>query len=426
MDFLKTLLLALLTSTSLSAVASEDWSDDNWEEDWGDEASSSPWQWSGFLEADYGCRLKNDSAIDQGKTLSELRGRFELEYQAEEWRLDLEVDGLYDDVLHKGEVQTRSAHTSFSPTHRIDIKAGRQVLTWGTGDYLFLNDLFPKDWQSFFSGRDDEYLKAASNSVKASWFADSFSFDLVWTPRFTPDHTINGDRFSYFSPAEGKSSATHLNPDEPSSSSWSGRLSINHNSVEYAFYGYLGYWTTPVGINEKGRMTYPKLNVWGTSLRMPAGQGLLNAEFAWYDSKEDRSGDKPQTANSQIRLLAGYEQEVGSNLTAAVQYYLEWTQDYDQLKSHAFFPDYEQDEYRQLLTLRLTKLTHQQKLIWSLFSFWSWTDKDVYLKPSVTWRVNDQWTVATGANLFYGKSRYSFFGQHEDNSNAWLRVRWHY
>ena len=37
-----------------------------------------------------------------------------------------------------------------------DVKIGQQVLTWGTGDYVFLNDLFPKDYPSFFAGRSDD------------------------------------------------------------------------------------------------------------------------------------------------------------------------------------------------------------------------------------------------------------------------------
>ena len=55
----------------------------------------------------------------------------------------------------------------------LDVKLGRQVLTWGTGDLLFLNDLFPKDWVSFFAGRDDEYLKAPSNTLRATQYNGS-------------------------------------------------------------------------------------------------------------------------------------------------------------------------------------------------------------------------------------------------------------
>ena len=68
----------------------------------------------------------------------------------------------------------------------------------------------------------------------------------------------------------------------------------------------------------------------------------------------------------------------------------------------------------------------QQKLTWSLFTFWSWTDQDAYLRPSVSYRLDDNWEFATGANLFLGDDKHTFFGQHEDNSNAWMRVRYNY
>ncbi|MGY0218749.1 hypothetical protein ACWJJH_15390 [Endozoicomonadaceae bacterium StTr2] len=420
------LLISMLSVQAVVAADSpndNDWEDDNWEsEGWEDEPDS-PWHWKGFAEAGYGSRLHHNAALPRDKTYSEFRTRLELDYQAESWQLQLKGDAVYDDVQHKGQWQTRTAAVAFSPAEQLDIKVGRQVLTWGTGDYLFLNDLFPKDWQSFFTGRDDEYLKAPSDSLKASWYGQGFNLDLVWSPEFTADRIVNGDRFSYFSPAQDKSTAAHTHPDKPDGDTLAVRLATSRNGVEYAAYGYHGYWPTPVGINKKGQMTYSSLNVWGASARTPLGKGVFNSELAWYDSREDRKGNNPGIANSQFRGLLGYEQEVIKDLTAAVQYYLEWTQDYDRLKKHSPNPAYEPEEYRQLLTLRLTWRTLQQKLQWNLFSFWSWTDRDAYLKPSVVYRMDDRWTFSVGANLFYGRHRYSFFGQHEDNSSIWGRVR---
>ncbi|USE35572.1 hypothetical protein [Endozoicomonas sp. SCSIO W0465] len=408
--------------------ATDEWSDDGWDDDsWGgewQEAPPSPWVFRGFAEAGYGRRTGDDPATNQSSTLSEIRGRLSLDYVADNWRLDMQTETLFDDVANDTEWTIREMALSFSPLDQLDIKAGRQVVTWGIGDYLFLNDLFPKDWQSFFSGRDDEYLKAPSDSLKASLFAEYFSFDLVWTPEFEPDNSLTGERFSFFSPGAGTTVAPDpiLNPDEPTGSTLSTRLATNHKGVEYALYGYSGYWPTPQGISNQGQMFYPGLNGWGGSVRMPVSSGLFNAEFSWYDSEDDRDGTDPNIPNSQLRGLLGYEREMANNLTAAVQYYLEWTADYDSQQLNAASPEYSQDEYRQLLTLRLTWLTMQQKLNWSLFSFWSPSDEDAYIRPSVTYRVNDQWTVATGANLFCGNREYSFFGQHENNSNAWVRA----
>ena len=420
---LRAVVISLLVSTAYASEGSgwDDWGDSSWEE-----ASVSPWRFGGFIEGAYGGRTKEDSATDKSTTLGEIRGRLELDYIGDSWQVYARGDVLHDDVLSKTEWQTRELALTFSPAERLDVKAGRQVLTWGTGDYLFLNDLFPKDWQSFFAGRDDEYLKAPSDSVKASWFADSFSMDLVWTPRFSPDHTLNGDRFSYFSPVACGNIATGPKPDKPSGSTLSGRIATTHQGVEYALYGYAGYWTGPLGVNEPDQAYYPEMNSWGASLRTSLGKGLFNSELAWYHSREDRTGNKPTIPNSQLRWLAGYEQEVAKNLTAAFQYYLEWTQDYDELKAHSPAPQYEVDEYRHLLTARLTLLTMQQKLTWSLFAFWSPSDQDTYLKPSVSYRVNDSWSLSGGASLFYGKEKHTFFGQHETNSNVWTRVRFNF
>ncbi len=421
------LLSTLISTLTCFAITSVTASDDGWEDDWEDEVQS-PFHWNGFIEAAYGKRLHNDPAISGNTTLAEIRGRLELEYITDQWRLDFSGDAGHDDVVQDSGWLTRELNISFSPINSIDIRAGRQVLTWGTGDYVFLNDLFPKDWQSFFSGRDDEYLKAPSDSFKLSGFADRYSIDLIWTPSFTPDHSLNGERFSFFSPATAGNIApdSEFNPHEPSGDTWSARVSTLGRGIEYTLYGYSGYWTSPLGMTSQGNMTYPKLNSLGASLRTPMGKGLFNAEFAWYDSLEDRSGSDPLIPNAQQRWLIGYEQEMASNLTAGVQFYLERTLDYDRLIANSPYPQYETDEYRQLLSLRLTWQPGQKKLTGSLFTFWSPSDQDAYIKPSVTYRVDDQWSVATGANLFYGKQKHTFFSQHENNSNVWLRVRFSY
>lgn len=415
----------MLLATKSSGSDDVEWSDEGWGGDSWEETTDSPWQFGGFTETALGSRWQDTANLNR-LTLGDIRNRLELNYSADHWQLDAKGDALYDQVLEKVQWQTRELSLSFSPVRMLDIKLGRQILTWGTGDYLFLNDLFPKDWQSFFSGRDDEYLKAPSDGIKVSWYSRLFNVDLVRTASFMPDHTLNGDRFSYFSPVLADNISVDPNPEKTSKSTWSGRISRQERGVEYALYGHRGYWTTPVGVNSRGEAYYPDLNSYGASIRTPLASGLLNAEIAWYDSHEDRNGNNPAIANSQLRWLLGYEREVAKNLTTSAQYYLEWTQDYKPLINNSPYPDYETDEYRHVLTFRLHWRTMQQKLIWSLFSFWSPNDRDAYLKPGVSYRINDSWTVASGANLFIGKEKHTFFGQHENNINIWGRVRFSY
>ena len=72
-----------------------------------------------------------------------------------------------------------------------------------------------------------------------------------------------------------------------------------------------------------GRATFPRLRSYGASLRRPMAGGIANIELGYYDSRDDRAGNDPFVANSEFRLLAGFERELAPNLTGAVQYYLE-------------------------------------------------------------------------------------------------------
>jgi hypothetical protein len=171
---------------------------------------------------------------------------------------------------------------------------------------------------------------------------------------------------------------------------------------------------------------FPKMNAWGASMRMPFSGGLLNAEYSNYHSIEDNNGTKTLIANGQQRFLVGYETEVFKDLTASVQFYLEQTKHYNEFIEHSATPTAEVDENRQLLTLRLRYRAMQQKLTYSFFSFYSPTDNDGYIKPSISYRQNDLWSYTAGANIFWGKENFSFFGQHQDNTNVWFRVRYQF
>ena len=85
---------------------------------------------------------------------------------------------------------------------------------------------------------------------------------------------------------------------------------------------------------------------------------------------------------------------------------------------------YEPDRHRHVLTNRLTWRSARDEWTLSLFTFYSPSDDDYYLRPSASYRHSDRWTFTGGANLFSGQQPHTFFGQLEDNSNAWLRARW--
>ena len=147
-------------------------------------------------------------------------------------------------------------------------------------------------------------------------------------------------------------------------------------------------------------------------------------EVVWYQSEDDRDGSDPFIPNSQLRFLSGFERELITRLTLSLQYYLEWTQNYRALKKYSPLPDKEPEEYRHLITTRLNYRAYQDKLTLSLFVFYSPTDDDYFAMPKVTYRLSDTWSSEIGMHLFGGTDDYTFFGQFEENSSFFARLRY--
>jgi hypothetical protein len=384
---------------------------------------------NGFVEARNGWRLDRDQD-EKDASIAEVRGQLELNKDLAWASFNMKTDFNGDLVEEKLDTSLRELNISASPLDNMDIIAGRQILTWGTGDLLFINDLFAKDWKSFFIGRDDEYLKAPSDALKTSLFFADVNLDLVYIPLFNGSNFVDGDRLSYWHGLQGKIGDRSLTIQDENlnrfgrDSEFAARLSKNIGSLELALYAYNGFWQTPEGVNPANyNLIHPRLSVFGFSARQPLGGGIANIEAGYYDS-EDHAGDDPFIRNSEVRLLTGFEHELGSDFTGAVQYYLEWKQDYDDYVRNLMPGSIKADEYRSLLTMRLTKLMMQQNLTLGVFVYYSPSDNDVYLRPKAKYKINDQWTAEVGGNIFAGANDYTFWGQFADNTNLYASLRW--
>ena len=394
---------------------------------------------SGFWELRGGSRLQNDP-YEKTASLGETRLQLQLDKASERIALKVGGDFLYDPVLNEhrldledgdGWFDLRQANLLLRPASFVDLKLGRQINTWGTGDMLFINDLFSKDWNSYFIGRDDEYLKAPSDSAKASFFSEWANLDLIYSPRFDSDRYIDGHRLSYWNANQGRLAGRNATvyADKPDDSfrddEWSARLYRTIGSYEIAAYGYDGFWKSPAGSDpESGQAIFPRLQVFGSSARGPFASGILSLETGWYRSADDLDGNDPFVRNSEMRYLIGYEQELARNLTGGLQYYVEQMMDYDAYQRMLPTGLSPADEYRQVVTLRLTKLLMSQNLQLGTFIYFSPTDLDAYLRPKASYKIDDHWIVERGGNLFFGEDDQTFFGQFERNNNLYASLRY--
>ncbi|VGO17265.1 hypothetical protein PDESU_05861 [Pontiella desulfatans] len=397
----------------------------------------------GFVDGRAGVRTQNDPYEDD-RSLTELRLQLDSKTYFDWGEFNARGDLVYDDLATdqddldlntgKGFFDLRELNLLFTPVDWSDVKIGRQILTWGTGDLLFINDLFPKDWNSFLLGRDEEYLKAPSDALFASFFPAIGSFDVAYMPRMDADRYIDGSRVSYWNPGLQSIAGQNAVIDAGQRDEWfkdheiSGRFYRPLLSYEAALYAYHGYWKSPMGANfATGNAYFPRMNAYGGSVRGSLGSGLANLELGYYDSREDSSATQ-SVPNDEFRFLMGYEREVAKDLTAGMQYYLEWMMDHDGYEQNynGMFGTTAtaRDEFRHVLTLRLTQMLMNQNLMLGLFTFYSPSDNDAYFRPVASYKVNDHWTVSANGNWFIGEDDHTFFGQFRYNSNVNLGVRY--
>jgi hypothetical protein len=383
----------------------------------------------GFYEIRSGYRLRNDP-YEKDMSIMEQRLQVELSSYLDWADFKAKGDIFGDLVEEQADFDLREAFIFTRPYDFVDLKVGRQILTWGTGDLVFINDLFPKDWQSFFIGRDTEYLKAPSDAVKVSLFSDFANLDIVYTPQFDPDRYITGERISYWNSLLGRRAGQDatIHTDKPDRWFRDDEIAVrvykNINNYEYAAYAYRGYWKSPGGLNTtRTQAIFPDLNVYGASVRGNIGKGIGNLEFGYYESDDDQSGHNGNINNSEMRFLAGYTQDIGKDFTAGLQYYVEHMLDYDQHRD-SMPAGLSRDRDRHLITVRLTKLLMNQNLRCSLFTYFCPSDKDVYMRPNVNYKASDNLALEAGANVFFGDYPSTFFGQFQNNTNLYAAVRY--
>lgn len=388
----------------------------------------------GFVETAVGGRYNSPNYIDDDLSLSEIRAQLEYgTFLGPNGEFQVKADFIKDTFSEETEMELREGYIWLYPSRNFELKAGRQILTWGTGDLVFINDLFPKDYQSFFIGRDQEYLKAPTNAIKASFFPQGAILDLVVMPTFTPDEYITGQRLAYFNPASDKMVTQDFsqNVTEPAKD-WSNmelalRFKKNYRGQELSFYSYRGFHKQPVAQSQgSSEMIFPALSVYGASWRSRLLGGITNAEVGYYDSRDDSNGTKATIPNDYLKWLVGYKKDLGNDWTLGGQYYVEKMQDYNNYKASLPGYEYLKDERRQVVTMRLTKELYRKTLKLDLFTFYSPSSDDSYLRPTLSYDWTDNINLAAGGNIFLGETNYTKFGAMEDNSNLYLRLRYSY
>jgi len=411
--------LILLSGSSLSSEGGGKWGVD----------------FQSFVLGTYTTRISNDwPQTSEGRRflLAEERLRIELNLWTDfaETEILVKLDGVHDWVTNEFSLDLREAYGDFT-TGKADFRFGRQIATWGVGDLLFINDVFPKNWISFFTGRPLEYLKVGIDALRGRYSSDVLNAELLLIPRFEPDTLPTSRRFFLHDDFAHVSVRDEQLPDtgfdDPELAL---RLYRRFGNYDISFYAYRGYWRSPGRMANNAldptRVThfFPALSTYGFSAQGQALSGVISFEAGYYDSRDDREGDNVAIPNSQARFLVGYQKQLSENVTLGFQYYAEIMMNFAAYESTLPIDSNRQTKYRDIATASVRRFLKHH--IWELaiFAFYSPAEQDFLIQPRAVYRVSDNFSAVLGFNLFDGRKNTTFFGQFDRNDNIYLTLRY--
>lgn len=386
----------------------------------------------GFVQGNYSMNSAEDNPDGKDFKWSEERAQMKLEAAADLFRLFIKGDAFHDNIDKHSILELREGYADYT-SGKWDARVGRQVVTWGVGDLLFINDIFPKDFEAFFSGRPMEYLKKGIDGAKVGIYPGFVNFELIATPYFEPNNYPDPHRFWMYDPMAGITNRDAQNPYRDFHKAETAlRVYRDVAGFDTSLYYYHGFSRQPAVMPDnpvtptKLTLFYPELSVYGASVQGRALDGVLSLETGYYDSRQDRQGADPMIPNSQMRYLIGYQRQLWEDFTLGLQYYSEYMQDHSAYVQNlpAGFP--QEKRLHQLTSVRLMQFMIHQTLRLSFFAFYGLSDRDYLLNPEVKYNLTDAVWIALGGNVFGGGKPWGQFGQFAKNDNMYIQMRYEF
>ncbi len=367
------------------------------------------------------------STTDCKVPFSELRGQVKAEKSLQDNRhsFTATIELIHDFIFDETDLNAREIYWDWAGDVT-QVRTGRQMITWGTGDMLFINDIFAKDWNAYFGGMPMDFLKLPTDAIKFDWYPGATTIETV-IARFDADHAPEAQRFDIQMPQMPSPIFFQTPDDQLDELEYAAKVSRNFSGWDVSGYASRSYWRSPAYQSNDSNtlVSYPRLNTYGASATGQIQNGVFNLEAGYYHSPEDSAGAHPFVQNSQSRLLTGYSRQVWADATLGVQFYVEHMENYSSYLATLPTTAIAKNEWNRAATMRFTQFFLHQTLTFNLFNYWGLSDSDRFLQSTVRYAFNDNLWGEIGTNIFSGNPQ-GMFGAFDRNDNIYLTLRFAY
>lgn len=340
----------------------------------------------------------------------------------------LSANAIYNSIVkEQNGFSLREAYGYFSKGNW-DIRAGRQIVSWGVADAMRLTDIIsPMDFTEYLA-QDYDDIRIPITGIKVKYVRSSWSVEAIAIPVSSffqlPTESVNPWAISF--PGVELPYSININ-DTPSKRlknlEFGGRFSVFLPGIDFSVSALRTWNKMPcfVGTMEQnGELifngVYDRMTMLGADASLPLGKFVIRCEFAEYLGEvqtPSQIGIRPPRKNV-ANFLIGVDWYPGNDWTIAAQY------------SHKYIADFSSDisGFRNsgMATLRIAKDLLRNTLNISTFAYVDVTNGGIYNRLYADYALTDQIHAFIGYDLFHADS--GMFAMYNKNSEIWLKLKY--
>jgi hypothetical protein len=294
--------------------------------------------------------------------------------------------------------QLREAYGYYSDDHW-DVRAGRQIITWGVADGLRLTDIIsPMDYTEFLA-QDYDDIRIPVGGLRLRYSREKWCFEAVAIPVS-----------SFFELPTDDNNPWSVGPipigDEPTrrlcNMEYGGRLSFFLSGIDFSLSALHTWNKMPVICDGIGQ--YQRMTMLGADCSIPAGQFVIRGEFAQYLDEQQTFG-----RSSSTNALLGIDWYAGNDWSLSAQYAHKYVSSGD-LRNTG------------LATLRISKDLLHNTLSLQSFAYVDVTNGGIYNRLSADYALNDQLHATLGCDFFHADR--GTFTVYDNNSEVFVKLKY--
>ena len=378
-------------------------------------------QLNGFVDSYHALQLGSPYKVMSSRT----RLRLEMRANYGEASLFSSVNLAYNSLIkEQSGAFLREAYFDYAGKY-LEVKAGRQIVTWGVADGLRITDLIsPMDYTEFMANDYDD-IRVPVNAINLKYPGESFSAELVFVP--VPEYFVmpSGADNPWSMPVpEGVSMDLSGTPEKHIKNSEVGtRLRFFLENLDFSLTALRTFNKSPVTIADYDPETksvviqgiYKPMYVLGGDFSIPVSEFVVRGEMAGYFGEPIALNDSRRyRLRKTFNVLLGLDWYAGDNWTFMVQY------------MHKVIMDYRKelgmDQNTSMVTARISKEVLNNTLKLSVYGMYDIDNVSFYIRPAADYLLNDQITLSLGADILGG--RRGTFKTYEDNTQIWVKGKY--